>query len=148
MKAHQTFMQVARLPTCLPCPLCLIDLSCTSCPKKVPLKILDTQFRTIASMSRSGEHINLFNVAIVRNRQHVNHLLTFKVKWLSFLAFLKSRGITDFKRNFFGDTLYILNIRRRSPSGSHESGRSHQCAGKCGTLCHLSTHTHNTLGFT
>ena len=55
----------------------------TVCPKKVPLKILDTQFRTIASMSRSGEHINLFNVAIVRNRQHVNHLLTFKVKGLT-----------------------------------------------------------------
>ena len=55
----------------------------TVCPKKVPLKILDTQFRTIASMSRSGKHINMFNVAIVQNQQHVNRLLTFKVKGLT-----------------------------------------------------------------
>ena len=45
--------------------LCLNRVQCV--PKKVPLKILDTQFRTIATMSRSGEHINLFNVAIVLN---------------------------------------------------------------------------------
>ena len=74
-------------------------------PKEVPNRITCTRFRTIATLKKSavycpslgeGEHVDLFSVAIVRNRNPKKFL-----------------GAGDSIRNFFGASCtYLLIVLR------------------------------------